>query len=293
MDGIHIDEERIVKELKSHLKKREMYKGLLVVGILIFLIPVIIVFVLDKPILILLAALGAIVGSSVVAVAVVLYLKAEKDYLLVYKQTIARPILQAMFKEVLYIPQKGFTSQEFKDMHLRIWNGSQYKSEDYIKGKCKGVAFRQADVEIVRASESKRKIYEVNGQLREFEYAKPIEGMVLLGNRGSHLDVQPGMHRIEFENVEFNRKFDVYAEDEHSAFLLITPQFMEYLMRISQFDEEVYMSFDGEKLRLLQSEKGGVFNPQGDLLNVSAHIENARNDLEQIEAVINILHIGN
>lgn len=176
-------------------------------------------------------------------------------------------------------------------MHLRTWTGSQYKSEDLIKGKCKGVAFRQADIEIVRVSESKRKIYEVNGQLREFEFVKPIQGLVLVGKHGSNMDVRPGMHRIDFENVDFNFKYDVYAEDEHSAFYIITPQFMEYLMRIYSYDNDIYMSFDGEKLRLLQSGRGGIFMPQGDLLNVAGHIENIRNDLEQIETVIDILHL--
>lgn len=290
---VRIDEERIEKELQKKLSKRKFYIVWMVVGFLIIVIPCIVVHNIFNPVTMLLAVVGSLIGFSLILVGWILYAKAGGEYMKHYKQSIVIPVVQAMYPGAVYLPWQGITQKEYEKMHLRSLGTARsfYRSEDLIKGRCKGIAFRQADVVIEHSSEQKHTVYEVDGQLREFEFAKPITGTVLLGKRGKLLDVQPGMHRIEFENVEFNSKYDVYAEDEHSAFYIITPQFMEYLLMLYMYDDDIYMSFDGERLRLLQSGRGGVFEARGDLLSVSTQISNACNDLKQIEEVIDLLHL--
>lgn len=293
MVDVHIDEEKILNELEKFKKKRTMWLVVMIAGLVIFLVPTIMVFHNAAPLMFLFAVIGGSVGFALTFGGAIMYMMAGGQYMSHYKETLVRPIVQAMYPGAVYLPKQGISLQEYTDMHLRVFRGTQYHSEDLIKGKCKGVAFRQADVEIVRSSERKQKIYDVDGLLREFECTKPIQGVVLLSKRGRGLDVQQGMQRIEFENVDFNSKFEVYADDAHSAFYVITPQFMEYLSRLAVYSDDIYMSFDGEKVRLLQSGRGGVFQARGDLSDVSLQIENVSKDLKQIEEIIDILHIAN
>lgn len=53
------------------------------------------------------------------------------------------------------------------------------------------------------------------------------------------------------ESEAFNEKFEVYAEDEHEAFYLLTPSFMEKLEQAEhELDGRMYYGFFGHEFHV-------------------------------------------
>ncbi len=50
--------------------------------------------------------------------------------------------------------------------------------------------------------------------------------------------------KVKLESIQFNKKFKTYATSEHSAFYVLTPHFMEALMKFEQKNKgKIYFSF--------------------------------------------------
>ena len=294
MEQLHLDEARIFASLEPYRKKQNMFR----IGILLCALPFFSICIFRLGIreeMVVFIPLIFIVMAGGVVVCSIFYTKTRKEYATVYKQVISKPVLEAMFDDARFYPVRGITPEEFRAMHLIKWrNDFRYASEDLIVGTHKNVAFRQADIRITHtegSGKNRHTVVDVDGRLKEFSFPKRINSNILIVKKGHHASLERRLNKVELEDMDFNDKFDVYAEDEHSVFYLLTPQFMEYTKRMYNHDRAVYISFDGEKLYFLQSGKGGIFEPPSGKLDVSDEVEKARQELEEIGLVIDILHI--
>lgn len=296
MNELSIDAERIETALKPLQRKSNLGALLIKIGMVIFIGMFVVTFVsngramsgglmmLCFPVL-----LCCMVGGSFY------YQFARKKYVKEYKNVLAVPVLKSMFGEVHYYPERGFTSEEFQAARLIKWRTDfRYRSEDLIEGVHRGVVFRQADVKITHTTGSgknRRTVVDVNGRIWEFDCPRQVSSNVLIVKDYTHAALEYGLNKIEMEDVDFNKKFDVYAEDEHSAFYVLTPHFMEYVKSLHRQDNAVYIGFDGEKLYFMQSGKGGIFEPSDSKVDVHNEIEKAKQELQVIDKIIDVLQI--
>ena len=101
---------------------------------------------------------------------------------------------------------------------------------------------------------------------------------------------------VDTENVEFNKKFNIFAEDEHEAFYILTPSFIE---KIENIDEKIESSgirflFNNNKLHI------GIYN-HDDAFEFSSIGEiseekleaNMEDDIKLIIELINDLNLTN
>lgn len=294
MKDIQLDENRILSALEPKRKKANI---LLAIGMCGFVLPFIFVGVAQ-----LLAQQGLLdlvpfsfCGPVVGIVFCIIYAKVHKQYESDYKQLIAKQVLQACFDEAKYFPNRGFTPQEFRDAHLIYWRGDfSYISEDLITGKHAGVEFEQSDVRITHTTGSgknRRKVVDVDGRLTKFHCRKAIGRRILIVTDRHAASLERGLSKVEMEDMDFNKKFDVYSEDGHSVFYLLTPPFMEYLKKLCELDRNLYISFDGEYLYVLRSGKGGIFVPPSGKLDIHKEVEKSRQELNEIIKIIEILQM--
>ena len=110
-------------------------------------------------------------------------------------------------------------------------------------------------------------VVDVDGRILEISFPKQIEETVKIVKKKDPYTLSES-DKIEMEDVDFNQKFDVFAKDKHSAFYLLTPQFMEYIKKLYNRDDRVYISFDGEKVYFLQSGHGGIFEPPKEKIDI-------------------------
>jgi len=305
MKEIQLDENRIIEALEPKRKKKNNF---ITIGAVAFFLPFIVTGLLQvlNGIGILPESTGVVVTEMVLSlisycgvaagiVFLILGVKVSKEYENDYKQLIARHVLQACFDDADYLPKKGFTKEEFRAARLIYWrNDFSYASEDLITGQYAGVKFKQSDVRITHTTGSgknRRTVVDVDGRLVQFHYKKAIASRILIVTDTHDAALERGLSKVEMEDVDFNRKFDVYSKDGHSVYYLLTPPFMEYLKKLCELDRDIYISFDGEDLYILRSGKGGIFVPPNGKLDVHREVEKSRQELNEIVKIIEILQL--
>lgn len=305
MKEIQLDENRIIEALEPKRKKKNNF---ITIGVAAFFLPFIVVglfqvlngigifqestgMVVMGMILPLLSSCGVPAGIALLLIGA----KLSKEYENDYKQLIARHVLQACFDEAEYFPERGFTREEFRAARLIHWrNDFSYASEDLITGQHAGVEFKQSDVRIthtVGSGNDRKTVVDVDGRLVQFHYKKAIDSRILIVTDTHDAALERGLSKVEMEDVDFNRKFDVYSEDGHSVYYLLTPPFMEYLKKLCELDRNIYISFDGEDLYILRSGKGGIFVPPNGKVDVHREVEKSRQELNEIVKIIEILQL--
>lgn len=156
------------------------------------------------------------------------------------KEEAVLKFLKKYFTNVTYNSIKGFRASFIREEGL-LSTGDRYSSNDSISGTYNNINFCQSDIHI----EEERKEEDEEGNVRTY-YETIFEGrwMVFDFNKKfkSNLIVESGVFpnlvsnkeyvSVETEDVEFNNIFEVYAEDEHEAFYILTPNFMEKLKKI-------------------------------------------------------------
>lgn len=305
MKEIQLDENRILRVLEPKRKKCGILIG---IGISCFVLPFIVVCLLQilngilqesdeiSSITMTLTVLS-FCGPVAAIILLVIGTKKLKEYENDYKQMIAKHVLQACFDKASYFPVRGFSKEEFQAARLIHWRRDfAYHSEDLITGQHEGVEFKQSDIRITHTTGSgkhRKTVVDVDGRLIQFHYKKAIDSRILIVTDTHNATLEKGLSKLEMEDVDFNRKFDVYSEDGHSVYYLLTPPFMEYLKKLCEIDKNLYISFDGEYLYILRSGKGGIFVPPRGRIDVHAEVEKSKQELYEIVKLIEILKLEN
>ena len=288
MEQPQLDDDRIVAVLDPLRKKKNTYSTIMLIGFFGMAF-------LGNYIRTIWAPFVQLAGIIIAIVAAVLQYKVNNEYVNTYKQLISKYVLKEYFEEASYKPLQGFTPEEFRDAHLIHWRSDfVYHAEDLIDGRYKDVEFKQSDVRITHQSGSgkhRHTVVDVDGRLIRFQYKKDIRGRILIVTDIHTAMLESGLSKVEMEDVEFNKQFDVYAPDAHSVYYLLTPHFMEYLKRLRSMDRTLYISFDGQELYVLRSGKGGIFEPPGGKLNVREEMEKNRSELDEIRKLIEVLKL--
>lgn len=234
-------------------------------------------------------------------------LSIQRRYEMTFKNLMAEPILKASFEDVRYTPEKGFSKNEVTKMNLLyITLDAHFASEDMIEAVYSGVLFKQSDLQISSTSnrscderDNSPKDYKgntilVDGRLTRFPFKVPIKGQVQIGSRiGIKWKHYLGKKRVVLEDTEFNKNFDVFADDEHSAFYVLTPQVLGYFNSwCSGTSERIAATFDGEYLYVLRYGKGGVFKADmREPFNADKKEDQIYAELDEIKKLIKVLHL--
>lgn len=297
MNELNIDVTRIESALKPLQKKMKFPMFFGVAAFAFYFIIIMLLSMSDAG-----EALGDIIVSSsvfvlfvITIVCAVLYSASRKKYVKEFKNVIGIPVLNSIFDSAAYYPERGFTKEEFKMARLIKWRSDfNYRTEDLIEGVHRGVRFRQADLRITHTTGSgknRRTVVDVDGRIWKFDCPKQVNSRVLIVKDWNHAGLEGGLKKVEMENVEFNKLFNVYAEDAHSAFYVLTPHFMEYIKSLHGHARAIYISFDGVNLYFMQSGTGGIFEPSSTRLDVQAEVTKAQNELQVINKIIDALKI--
>lgn len=122
--------------------------------------------------------------------------------------------------------------------------------DDIFNGSYKGVGIEIIEPEYeIGSGKSRRTVFD--GVIVKLEMNKSFTGHTVIKPNGlMHISPSHELRFTELEDVEFNKKFDVYTNDEVDARYLITPTFMERLKNMkTAFDaSSVSCAFYGNLL---------------------------------------------
>ncbi len=141
------------------------------------------------------------------------------------------------------------------------------RTEDYIKGEYKGVTLEitEARLEVEsRDSEGRRSTHNVfKGVLVLLSMHKSFKGKTIIKrDRGGMInwltDKFNALEKVGLEDPVFEKKFEVYSDDQVEARYLLTTSFMERLLKLSELMQSNYIQasfYDNKLLMMMDSDK--------------------------------------
>ncbi|MCI2068168.1 MAG: DUF3137 domain-containing protein [Bacilli bacterium] len=137
-----------------------------------------------------------------------------------------------------YVPSQGWARQFLENLNLFEF-GNIYKTDGQINGSYKDVRFSVANVvsgnQTTDSKGHSSTVYYFNGLIAVYQFNKEFPGSLEIREEENGAGWSRNFAhstRIDFEDVVFNKQFNVYANDKEAAFYVITPQFIEAFKEI-------------------------------------------------------------
>ena len=189
-----------------------------------------------------------------------------------FKQTYVLQTIYTLggFDKLNYSPAGGFSYNEIRDSF--VVNSGEYKyfkSEDQLSGTLFSIPFSYCDVvtQYLKRSGKKSEIRTIfQGQIIRFslpEDSKWSFGHLQIFEKEflSSFKGRTAPCQIQTEQEAFNKRFEVFAADEHNAFYLLTPRMMEQITRFADFAHcQIDLTFVGASLYVAVDRPHNMFN---------------------------------
>ena len=217
-----------------------------------------------------------------------------------YKTTMIDRVAKEYFSEYEYKPETGFAKDYLRSLGIMSF-GSDYRSEDTLKGVYNGVPFTRADVYIADTTtdsegNSSTTVY-FRGQWLEIVPNKAFNTDLQIIQSGfSFTKRKKGIftkkaerrHVLETEDVEFNKRFQCLCQNDAEAFYLLTPSLMQAIMRLSEIlPYKMMIAFVNNTLHVLVDTHRDSMEPSSPKNgNFDLQIADLRQDMEIIVNVI-------
>lgn len=179
------------------------------------------------------------IGITFIISAFVLYFSRQKNFENKIKTHIM-PTVCNSFPKLSWVPGLYLDFTMLKNSFL-LNNYDSFESDDIFKGQFKDVNFDIIESKFTSGSGKNRAtIFE--GVIIKLDMNKNFTGnTVIRPNTLLHSSPSPILKHTELEDINFEKKFDVFTDDEVEARYLITPSFMERL-------NEMKVAFKADKV---------------------------------------------
>lgn len=246
------------------------------------------------------AAILGIIGAIGIVCAICLTSSAnatKKQFRYIYKNTFLVGLLNQYFNDLYCDWDKGFSEDYVNNIGLTQW-GNRFKSEDYMKGMYKGVAFEQSDVivkHVVRSGKHTHTYTYFKGRMFSFTCPKTDYMSTVLFSRSFDYKGRGGNYRYEkvkMESIDFNNEFTLKSVVPHDAFYILTPQLMECIRSLYYRYGNIAMHYAFGKLYLAINMSSDAFDADMSRPIVYAQeIEKMRWDIGVICDIIDTLSL--
>jgi len=280
-------------EKKKKAEKKIIYAGLIVLlglGVMaliysqtnnenLFIIPGIILFI----------------GIIFIAVGASGFAKVKKEF----KETFLSNLFNELIPGIEYRPKDGLDKQVVYSGEF-LKKADRYYCEDYLEGKIDDIDFISSDVRMeerrVRHTKNGTQTYYVPyfvGRVFKFDFHKELAGSLQVLETGSPHS-RRRYKKVELESIDFNKKFRIYAEEEHTAFYILTPDIMEAIFALEKrHPGSISFSFLDQQLYLAINNNKNTFELKLFSKVSNEMIESFRRDLLVIKDVIHTLKLNN
>ena len=238
--------------------------------------------------------LNSILGRSLIAFVLMifgmyLYGQGKKKIKSEVGAVLAKEILSPYFEDLVYEHNGLIAKEEFKRVDLHLPYFDRIISGDKIEGRYKGKDIMLMDIRLTKRQNNGKNSTTVtvfSGPYIRLAMDNKVTDEVIVCQRGKLFD-----KGIELEDVEFNEYFNVYSQNEHAAFYILTPPVMA---KIKDFDTaaggDIYLNFhpDGYLYAAINNGLNAFEIQMGDK-DADGIIEHFKEDLSQLLMIIDYL----
>ena len=234
----------------------------------------------------------------VVLILVKFITKSKNELTSMYKDVFVRELLENNFENVVYQPTNGFTRDAVDSFDI-CRMGNRFFAEDYLNASFRGINFEVSDVRIADESsdeDSSSTTILFEGRFITFDFSRELASSVkIFSDKFKYRALtrkENRQEKVEMESVEFNKKFDVFSDNPHDAFYIITPNFMERLNALTTKYKSVAMSVTGRSIVVAFNEpENNAFDPKNMAGKVDYVEEQAKiqSDIDDIKIIISTI----
>ncbi|MBR1673348.1 MAG: DUF3137 domain-containing protein [Eubacterium sp.] len=174
------------------------------------------------------------------------------DFKALYKSVFVEDVLGKKFQNLYYAWKTGFPAMAVSSFNL-VRMGNRFKSEDYICATYKDVKFETSDVLIQQHTSTGKSSHTTTyfrGRMFVFYMPRTIQASVRITPDGFMYTPTSNRHldKLDLENINFNKQYNVYATDPHYAFYLLTPSMMERILYLKGKYGYVILNFEADRV---------------------------------------------
>ncbi len=250
------------------------------------------------------------VGIPVLALGIALIFvqrNRKKDLKEYAGRAVIEPVLREFIELESYQPNEYVDPEVLKDLSI-LPTYNQKSGSDLITGRYQGHRLELCDLllqQVTSTGKTTVVITTFKGQLLSYSLGRSLNGYVevtkrtagksggllkRLKNWGTSVSKGREFESVEMENQAFNEMFDVRAEDPETAFLVLTPSFMERLMQVNGMVETAFC-FAGDRVYMAIKSDEDCFEVKGTFRS-EADIDNFRTQLRnELGATLSLLDI--
>ena len=221
-----------------------------------------------------------------------------EEYKALYKQIFVEEPLRKNFENVIYSWRGGFNENLVRSFCLCNM-GNRFSSEDYIRASYYGVNFEISDVYVAQHTSTGRSSHTTiyfKGRMMMFDFPEKLVNSVRIYSKNFRYRAggffANRSNKVEMESVSFNNDFDVMTSNDHDAFYLLTPPFMEKMYQLEKKHKSIALHIVGNKVVIGFNEPA---NNAFDASNMSKELSypdemnKIESDINDIKDVINII----
>lgn len=214
--------------------------------------------------------------------------KVRRSYRKAYKGYFVEQNLRKIFTDLEYSHEQGIPSLVLYSTGV-INTGDRYSSNDFTKGKYKGVDFAQSDVhiEVKNTDSDGNTTYTTifKGRFMVFEFPKKFNyKLALVGKRfpafkkpSANKTTGRKMETISTESTEFNRILRTYAEDGFEAFYILDPALIAKIEDITtHYKRKIIFCFINNSLIIGINDGKDSLEPPRPFRHINEAKENAK-----------------
>lgn len=221
-----------------------------------------------------------------------------------YKKTIILELFKTMFKSIKYLPNEGIPKSVLSDTNM-IDTGDIFRSEDYVSARYKNVSFEFSDVEIEEeytdSDGDTRRVTIFKGQWYVFDFNKQFKADLQVCEKGfqnarrGSLFGSNKFNKVQLEDIEFNKEFNVYAQNSLDAFYVLTPKTMENIKELNdKVSGKMLFCFINNKLHVGLHSGKDLFEPNlFKEIDIEQNHKQALEEIKMITHFIDILNLDN
>jgi hypothetical protein len=191
-----------------------------------------------------------------------------------------------------YIPKRNDLSHvESCERFGIVPEYSSCEVEDLILGNYQGVYFRFEEWELEQGS-GKNRITTFEGVTILFDFNKKFSGQtVVVSNKSGPRNCPNDLEKVELEDPEFEKLFDVYSTDQIEARYLITTAFMERIKSMGEFfgSQDVEIAFYENKLFLMFNDSENLFETESSVSEKINLFSEATQVIKQMNLIFELI----
>ncbi|HPN60042.1 MAG TPA: DUF3137 domain-containing protein [Chitinophagaceae bacterium] len=251
------------------------------------------------------AIIIAIVVFVAAIIVLILFANRLKKFTGIFKTQIVSRIVAFINPSLSYSPERFIAEADYKKSGLYLKSSDRYKGDDYVEGLHDKTFFCFSELHTEeRVSSGKNTRWETifKGMFIIADFNKNFSGRTYVWSENKpqlnflnklFSSFASGLEKVKLESPDFEKRFIVYSNDQVEARYILTPSFMERLVRLQQMTStDTSMSFVQTNIHIAIPMNKELFEPSVFKANDFSRLEQFRSTIQIVYEIIDELKLN-